>query len=137
MANPAGTNAISLQTKKEAFSQALIFHEDPYYFHLKELTVKPEVIDDVTTSFNVFAPDVSLKPAYLILLINEDGSVDKVVMQESEYPKKLADLIVGTFSKLKFKPGKIGDLPVKSQMKVEVTFNGVLPPSLPEKILTP
>jgi len=65
----------------------------------------------------------------LRLLINEAGDVDKVIVETVDVPGELEILASQAFVQAKFQPGLRGEMPVKSQMLVEITFeSGSTPP---------
>ena len=77
------------------------------------------------------APLVVWRHVVLRLLINEAGDVDKVIVETADVPSELETLARQAFVQAKFQPGLRGDIPVKSQMLVEIIFEGVnaLPPT--------
>lgn len=103
----------------------------PYYFQPAELTIKPVVVEDTSTSLTLFVAGIETQFVILRLLINEAGSIDRVVIEESHFPAEVEQKIVDTFIKLKFSPGKIDEEPVKSQLRIEVTLQGMLPSDAP------
>lgn len=106
----------------------------PYYFQITELSVKPRVAEDHTTSLALVVPGIEPQPVVLRLLISEYGDVDEVVIEESHFPDELVHRIVEAFTKVKFHPGKIDENAVKSQIKIEVTLQGVIPSEVPKII---
>lgn len=103
----------------------------PYYFQPAELTIKPAVVEDASTSLTLFVAGIETQFVILRLLINEAGSIDRVVIEESHFPADVEQKIVDTFVTLKFSPGKIDEEPVKSQLRIEVTLQGMLPSDAP------
>lgn len=103
----------------------------PYYFQPAELTIKPAVVEDASTSLTLFVAGIETQYVILRLLINEAGSIDRVVIEESHFPADVEQKIVDTFVTLKFSPGKIDEEPVKSQLRIEVTLQGMLPSDAP------
>lgn len=72
-------------------------------------------------------PSVPAQSAVLRLLINESGDIDRVEIEETFLPEYAAHIVTDTFSKIKFHPGKINDIPVKSQLRIVVTLEDVVP----------
>jgi len=92
------------------------------YFLVGELTEKPFVVQDISPDMVIVLPDMFLPPAIVQLLISERGEVDKVVMEDDELPEEAQRFVMEAFSKVKFRPGRVGELPVKSRLSIEVTF---------------
>lgn len=92
----------------------------PYYFATKDLTQKPLVSRDVPVDLILNVPDVPSQAARLQILISEYGDVDKVIVENSLLPEAAQKTVVDAFSKLKFHPGEMNGIPVKSQLRIEV-----------------
>lgn len=96
----------------------------PYYFQPNELTEQPVVVLDVSPDLSaVFSSGLS-QLAVLDLLINESGDIDDVVIENSSLAEPAQQLIKDAFSKMKFNPGKVAGLAVKSLLKIEVVLEG-------------
>jgi hypothetical protein len=104
--------------------------EAPYYYGLKQLSKKPEVIEDVTTTLSLFLPGIETQTAILRLLINERGEIDSVELEQSDLNADLIDIIKNAFRKLRFNPGEIDGLAVKCQLKIEVLLESADVPPL-------
>ncbi|HJV85918.1 MAG TPA: hypothetical protein VJ698_10615 [Noviherbaspirillum sp.] len=98
----------------------------PHYFHMRELTETPRVVQDIPGNFAVVIPEIPPQAAILRLLINEEGGIDRVVVEDSDFPEKVERRLVEAFSQLRFSPGKIGRIPVRSQLKIEVMLESPL-----------
>ena len=92
----------------------------PYYFAAKDLTQKPLVSRDVPADLMLNVPDVPSQAARLQILISEYGDVDQVIVENSLLPEAARKIVVDAFSKLKFHPGEMNGIPVKSQLRIEV-----------------
>lgn len=104
----------------------------PYYFPPQALSRKPLPTTPVQLDYPENAPLVAKNHVVLRLLINETGIVDRVIVETTEVPQELENLARQAFAQAKFQPGLRGDIPVKSQMLVEITFetdNSPPPPS--------
>lgn len=96
------------------------------YFEPDELTEKPHVLRDSTPDQAIVLPDIFPQPAIVHLLINEQGDIDKVMIDESFLSDEAKRFVIEAFAKTKFYPGKLGDMPVKSQLKIEVRLDNTL-----------
>lgn len=93
------------------------------YFLPSELTRKPLVAMDVPEDLELVVPGVPRQAAVLRLLISEYGDVDEVQIENSLLPEVARKTVVNAFSKIRFYPGEIKGVPVKSQIRVEVLLN--------------
>jgi hypothetical protein len=93
---------------------------EPYYFRIKELTERPQVLQDVSPQISVNDINVAPQKVVLRLLINEFGMVDRVNVERPPLPKADEQILVAPFYRMEFKPGWIGEYPVKSQLMIEV-----------------
>lgn len=103
----------------------------PYYFPPQELSRRPQATAPVPLDYPENAPLVAKNHVVLRLLISEAGDVDKIVVETADVPGELEALARLAFAKAKFQPGLRGETPVKSQMLVDIIFEGErsLPPS--------
>lgn len=102
----------------------------PYYYSLKQLTEKPRVIEDATTNMTLILPGVENQNLILRLLINEQGGVDQVEIEQSTLDKDVSAVVTGGFGKLRFLPGKIDGVAVKCQLRIEVSLENADKPPL-------
>ncbi len=106
----------------EIFTQS-----EPYYFQQNELEEKPRVLVDAVPELSFSLPGTTTLSTVLRLFINEQGNIDRVVVEESDIPEKARYLLTDTFADMKFQPGKIDNIPVKSQLRIEALFENTVP----------
>ena len=96
-----------------------------YYHHIEELTTPPIVQDNVEPSVNLTLTmdEVPEKPLQLRLLVNENGDIDDIEIEESKLSEEATRIVKEQFLKMKFAPGLIGDFAVKSQFVIEVSLS--------------
>ncbi|MBM3392564.1 MAG: TonB family protein [Betaproteobacteria bacterium] len=94
------------------------------YLTAADLDKKPEAIGEVPLAYPAELPLVRHGSVMLILLIDEEGKVDKVLVEAASTPTELANLASRAFATARFKPGMRGNQAVKSRMRIEVTFEG-------------
>ncbi len=99
----------------------------PRYYSAQELTQKPAFLHDNGAPTPTFIPDVFPLPVLANVYINEQGSVDEVVLGESFLSDIAKKFIVDSFTAMQFTPGLLGTLPVKSVLITEVKLNPALP----------
>jgi len=97
-----------------------------HYFGTDGLTEKPRLFADTAPNEIISVPDIFPQPVVVHLLINERGSIDKVVLEESFLSEPAKRFVIDSFLKARFSPGKIGDLLVKSRLSIVVRLEGVL-----------
>lgn len=113
------------QTSKEDSIFPLLVAVKPYYFAIKDLTQRPLVVRDVPADFMLIVPDVPSQAATLQILISEYGDVDKVIVENSLLPEVAQKTVIDEFSKLKFNPGEVKGIPVKSQLRIEIMLEEI------------
>lgn len=111
------------KSKEEISFLPLARPSEPYYFSTNELSEMPQVMLDLTPSLAFSLPNALAQLAVLRLLINEQGGIDQVLIDDSPLSENDQRLMIDTFSKTKFQPGKINDVPVKSLLKIEVRLD--------------
>jgi hypothetical protein len=92
----------------------------PYYYRTSELDKVPAVQQDVLDSLPVALPGEKPVKTVLRLLINDQGDIDEILVENSQLPLQATKLLVEKFSRMKFEPGKIAGAPVRSQLTIEV-----------------
>lgn len=104
--------------------EGLVSLPGPYYFPPQELSRKPLAAVPVPLDYPENTPLVTKNRVVLRLLISETGDVDKLIVETADVPRELEALARQAFAQAKFQPGLRGKTPVKSQMLVEITFEG-------------
>jgi hypothetical protein len=99
---------------------------EPYYFLPRELTESPVVVRDISPRMVKALPDTSRRPVLVHLLIHEDGDVDQALIDEETLSKQAKHFISEAFATVKFRPCRIGELSVKSELSIEVTLDQIL-----------
>ena len=107
----------------------------PYYFRPGELTAKPKVSTDIPMNLGATLPDGAVGSAIFRMQISEQGAVDQIIVVESSFSESEERMVIDAFQKMKFEPGKIDDKSVKSELKIEITTETILP-ILPAKQAT-
>lgn len=100
---------------------------EPYYFQSDELTEKPRLLLDIPPDKISDLPDMSPSPAIARLLISEHGDIDKVLIENSSLSEKAKQFVIDSFSNVKFQPGKLGDMPVRSELRIEILLKSTTP----------
>ncbi|WP_325394274.1 hypothetical protein [Undibacterium sp.] len=97
---------------------------EPYYFPSYQLTEKPRVELDIPPTLALSLNNSSPRTTVLRLLISETGDIDQVIIEESSFSEEEQRLIIEACKQMKFEPGKLDGLPVKTAMRIEMTVEG-------------
>ena len=97
----------------------------PPYFESAELSEKPQVEEDIPPTLNQSLQTQESGYAILRLHINEQGNVDEAVIEASDLGDKDLQNIRTAFQGMKFKPGKIGQTQVKTEMRIHVSVEAI------------
>lgn len=100
---------------------------ETHYFWPGELGDKPQLLPETAPNQILTVPDVFPLPVIAHLLINEQGGVDKVLLEESFLSEAAKRFIAESFANTRFSPGMIDAKPVKSRLMIEVRLEGALP----------
>lgn len=103
-----------------------------YYFPTAELTERPLTSSDPAPEIALGFTANTSGLAILRLQINEQGEVDHVIVDESDFADAEQRLLVDAFAKMKFKPGHIAGTTVKSEMRIEVVVERIAPIAFPK-----
>ena len=100
----------------------------PYYFPTDQLTEKPQVAQDLppelALALSGSTSSTGPRAAILRLLINENGDIDQVIIEESNFSEEEKNRIIEACKKMKFKPGKLEEMSVNAEMRIELTIDG-------------
>lgn len=105
----------------------------PYYFRMSELTEKPVLLHDALADLILRVPGLPPQPVILRLLINDEGEIDRVLVEDSFLAGDIERYVKDAFSRVRFEPGKIGRIAVRSQMRVEARLES-MEYRVPEKL---
>jgi hypothetical protein len=118
---------VASEQREDAAILPIMAMTEPYYFHADELTEKPHLLQDIPPDKISVLPDISPRPAVARLLINEQGDIDKVVIEDSALSEKAKQFVIDSFSNVKFQPGKLGNMPVPSELRIEILLQNAIP----------
>jgi len=97
------------------------------YFLPNELMEKPSILRDIPPEKMAVLPDAPSQPMIVQLLISDQGDIDKVIIEDSELSGQVKQFVIDSFRNVKFRPGKLGGMPVRSQMRIEVSLKSAIP----------
>jgi hypothetical protein len=114
--SPAGAPVIDLTSPAE-----------PYYFKTNELSEKPGVVQDLPADFALLLSGQGFQSAIVRLRINEAGEIDDVLFDASSFSEGNQRLVREAISGMRFTPGKLDALAVKSELRIEIALDGGTP----------
>ncbi len=88
------------------------------YLTAFSLTDRPQVLVDIDAEWRM--PGVELPVLVALLLINEYGDVDSVVLERASLLSMLEEDIRSRFLAMRFTPGRLHGRPVKSALRIEI-----------------
>lgn len=94
------------------------------YYRLAELDQRPLALSHPRPFYPESSEEMMSGKVVIQLLINANGTVDKVETLPTELPATFVDAAKQAFINIHFKPGMIGGRPVGSQLWLEVLFEG-------------
>jgi TonB family protein len=97
--------------------------DEAAYLPGSRLTQRPRVLEQVVVPYPRQASESRVVVARILVFIDEDGRVAKVVSRSHLSPE-FEDAARTTIEKARFRPGEIDGKPVKARMLIEVTFDG-------------
>lgn len=98
----------------------------PHYFRVRELTQKPVAVSEVQTYIASKPNDLAQPPTILRLYINEAGEVDEVETETTGLSSETIIVLRENFKKARFSPGRINELAVNSQIRIEVMLGNAV-----------
>jgi outer membrane biosynthesis protein TonB len=107
--------------------EPVLWETEPQYFTSKQLSEKPQVLQDVAHSLSLTFSGIETQTVILRLMINEHGNIDRVHLDQSTLGNDVERVVIAAFSNIKFQPGKIDGVAVKSQLKIEVLLENAEP----------
>lgn len=92
----------------------------PTYHEAWRLTKQPQLIGEIPDTVPATLPSGFLGNVRLVLLLNELGVIDRIVVQDSALSAELTKAVVEPFKAVRFTPGEIDGIPVKCAYTVLV-----------------
>jgi hypothetical protein len=98
---------------------------DPYgdYLPRSALTVGPRPVVPVLIDYPAFDGERDLYAGEFDVLIDDSGGVVRVLPVTVDLPMVLSDAVRDAFLPARFDPGEIEGRPVRSRLRIEVTFD--------------
>lgn len=88
-----------------------------------ELTKRPAALDALPADLDESLPPGSTGRAILVLEIDDKGAVIDITPENSELDPASLTKIAEAFQGMRFLPGRIGKVPVRTRMRIEVSID--------------
>ncbi|MEP6657960.1 MAG: energy transducer TonB [Betaproteobacteria bacterium] len=98
------------------------FNEDEY-LPASHLSVRPRAVERISVPYPPDVDRTGVSSAKLTLFIDEEGTVVKLKVDDSDLPPQFQETANHAFARARFNPGRIDDRAVKSRMRIEVMFD--------------
>jgi len=105
--------------------------DESQYVKASELSVRPSPIGEIRVPSPDKATAKGIVATKVTLFVDEKGTVAKIAFDDPALARPFREAIHGSFEKARFKPGRIGERPVKARMRIEVTFEPRSPDPAP------
>ena len=105
----------------------------PWYYSARYLHRRPTPLKPIRPEYPKEEENTAGQ-VVLLMMINEQGTVDSYQVMESQPPGRFDDAVIEALSHETYAPGLIANYPVKSQLLVEIRFE---PGSLPVANILP
>lgn len=100
----------------------------PSYYTTDQLTKRPQPLAAAELDVAEIRPIVASGKIILKLWINEFGAVSDVEVEKTQLPEMFSRTAIAAFKGLQFAPGELNGRPVRTVMRIEVTYDdGRLP----------
>lgn len=107
----------------QPFAIMPIFGE-PEYVPSSRLSVQPAPLTEISVPYPDNQPGIDTRKVVLTLFIDETGVVDEIDLDDEGAPEEFGKEAAAAFKKARFSPGQMSGYPVKSRIRIEVTFDG-------------
>lgn len=110
-------------TQQRAVGAGLLPLPAPVFYTMDQLTKRPQPLAEANFDPAEIRPIVASGQIVLNLWINEFGAVTDVTVERTDLPEVFSRTAVAAFKTLRFSPGERYAQPVRSLMRVEVTYD--------------
>lgn len=97
------------------------------YLSSEQLTQRPQLLQDMDP--DVMAPGLAPLQINAVLLINEYGDVDRAVFDSYTLPAYLEVILQERFRTLRFSPGNLQGVAVRSALRIEISVQPIASPA--------
>lgn len=94
------------------------------YFKSHELTQQASLDVGLDSGDILVVPGVAPQSALVRVSIDDQGNVDSVTFEDSQLTDEEKRLVIAEFQRRKFRPGKIGRIPVRSEVTTGIKLDG-------------
>lgn len=94
----------------------------PHYFPQSEVSTPAHMLSGIDGLPKTLARDVDSGRMIVMLYIDEQGTVDKIVVENSELRSDMREVLASQFEHVRFSPAIKDAQPVKSRLRLEITL---------------
>lgn len=120
--------AVQPASMDESVQPGAVLSAEAEYVRAGELSQRPRLLSTVHIDVREGVTGRPPRRAYLRVLINERGGVDNVLVDQSDLPADYEQAARDAFLRAEYAPGEIDGVAVRSQIRIEVTYDGTPPP---------
>jgi hypothetical protein len=128
-ARPAAVVRSATAGETDSIPGQTLLDADSIYVPRKLLTTAPKPSAPVVIDYPAFDGESDQYTALFDLFIDDLGGVVRVVTATPELPGILSNAVREAFLAARFSPGEVDGHPVRSRMRIEVTFDSRRPTS--------
>ena len=110
-------------TQQHAEGAGLLPLPAPVFYTMDLLSKRPQPLAEANLDPEDIRPIVASGKIILKLWINEFGVVTDAMVEKTDMPEMFSRAAVAAFKGLRFSPGERNGMPVRSLMRVEVTYD--------------
>ena len=97
-----------------------------HHFPLSALTQAPQVASGLVGEALLVVPGIEARKASIQVWINDQGDVDRVAIEDADLSEERKQWVIAAFSAVRFSPGRIGRIPVGSEMRMDILLESEL-----------
>ena len=110
-------------TQQHAEGAGLLPLPAPVFYTMDQLSKRPQPLAEANLDPEAIRPIVASGKIILKLWINEFGVVTDAAVEKTDMPGVFSQTAIAAFKGLRFSPGERNGQPVRSLMRVEVTYD--------------
>ncbi len=110
-------------TQQHAEGAGLLPLPAPVFYTMDQLSKRPQPLAEADLDPEQIRPIVASGKIVLKLWINEFGVVTDATVEKTDMPGVFSQTAIAAFKGLRFSPGERDGMPVRSLMRVEVTYD--------------
>lgn len=115
----------AVQAQAAAGTDGVAGAAERHYFGADAMTRQPEVAEGLVAGKLLVVPGITPQSVALQVWISDEGAVERVAL-DSPMSEKEEQLLLAAFASVRFQPGRIGRIAVRSHLALEVMLDYAL-----------